>query len=94
MLAWYEALLALRRARPDLTDGRRDRTSVTYDADACWLVVHRPATSVAVNLGDRTVTVHQGGHPGGDVLLAWPTGGAGLEAGGLRLDPGTTAVVG
>jgi maltooligosyltrehalose trehalohydrolase len=41
LLAWYRELIALRRARPELTDPRLDRVSVSYDEDARWLVVAR-----------------------------------------------------
>ena len=47
----YRRLIALRRARPDLTDGRRDRTSVEVDEERRLVVVRREATVVQVELG-------------------------------------------
>ncbi len=54
LLAWTRDLIALRKTRPDLTDGRRDRVLVTYDEDERWLVVRRGRVAVACNLsGER-----------------------------------------
>ena len=41
ILAWYRALLALRRSRPELADPRFDLVRVDYDEDARWLLIHR-----------------------------------------------------
>ena len=56
-LRWYRALLALRRARPELTDPRFDRTEVSYDAPARWLVVHRGGLRVVGNLAGEAQQV-------------------------------------
>jgi maltooligosyltrehalose trehalohydrolase len=53
MLAWYRRLIALRRSRLDLADGRFDQIEVDFDDDERWLVIRRPATVVAVNLAMR-----------------------------------------
>jgi maltooligosyltrehalose trehalohydrolase len=50
MLAWYRALLTLRRRRPELTDPRLDRVHVDYDEAAQWLVLRRGSLRVVVNL--------------------------------------------
>jgi maltooligosyltrehalose trehalohydrolase len=50
VLAWYRTLLALRRLRPGLTDGRRHRTSVTVDEQARRLVVDRGDTVLHADL--------------------------------------------
>ena len=50
VLAWYRQLIALRRTRPDLADGRFDQIEVDFDEDERWLVIQRPSTIVAVNL--------------------------------------------
>ena len=47
----YRRLIALRRDRPDLTDGRRDRTSVEVDEERRLIVLRREATIVQVELG-------------------------------------------
>jgi maltooligosyltrehalose trehalohydrolase len=49
LLGWYRSLLALRRTRPELTDGRRDRVQVEHGDD--WIVVRRGRLATAVNLG-------------------------------------------
>ncbi len=41
LLAWYRELIALRRARPELTDPWLDRIEVSYDEEARWLVAAR-----------------------------------------------------
>ncbi len=63
LLAWTRSLLALRKARPELSDGRRDRTSVTFDDDGRWLVVRRGAVAVACNLGAARQAVPLPGTP-------------------------------
>ena len=69
LLAWTRSLLALRRERPELTDGRRDRVQVTYDEDERWVVVRRGQVAVVCNLGEQRRTVPVPGSPLG-VLLA------------------------
>ncbi len=55
-LAWTRDLIALRRDRPELSDGRRDRVTVTHD-DGTWLVVRRGAVAVVCNLGRKRQAV-------------------------------------
>ena len=50
MLAWYRALLTLRRTRPELTDPRLDRVAVSFDEAAGWFVLNRGGLRVVVNL--------------------------------------------
>jgi malto-oligosyltrehalose trehalohydrolase len=57
LLAWYRELIALRRARPELTDPRLDRVSVSYDEDARWLVVARGRLLIVASLGDVPLLV-------------------------------------
>ena len=57
MLEWYRTLLRLRRDEPDLSDPRLDRTDVTYDADARWVVVRRGSLRVVCNLSAQAQTV-------------------------------------
>ena len=54
---WTRSLIALRRSRLDLSDGRRDRLQVAYDEDARWIVVRRGQTVVVCNLGGGRVEV-------------------------------------
>ncbi|HEY5454126.1 MAG TPA: malto-oligosyltrehalose trehalohydrolase [Acidothermaceae bacterium] len=53
MLAWYRELIALRRSRLDLADGRFDQIEIDFDEEERWLVIRRPSTVVAVNLATR-----------------------------------------
>ncbi len=73
LLAWTRDLLALRRSRLDLSDGRRDRVEVTYDEQARWLVVRRGRVAVACNLRQERQTVPVPGTPVA-ALLASETG--------------------
>src|SRR5690606_1717117 len=61
-LAFYRSLLALRRALPDLTDGRRDRTADEVDVERRVVVVHRERTAAAVNLSPEPATATVQGH--------------------------------
>ena len=63
LLAWTRDLLALRRTRPELTDGRRDRVQVAYDEDARWLTVQRGRLVVAANLSKDRQAVPVPGSP-------------------------------
>jgi malto-oligosyltrehalose trehalohydrolase len=51
LLAWYRELIALRRARPELTDPRLDRVAVSYDEEAQWLLVARGRLLIVASLG-------------------------------------------
>ena len=53
LLQWYRELIALRRARPELTDPRLGRVHVDYDEAERWLVVCRGRLRVVANLGPR-----------------------------------------
>jgi maltooligosyltrehalose trehalohydrolase len=59
LLAYYRSLIVLRRSRADLSDGRRDKLSVTWEDDARWLVVRRGDVAIACNLsaGRQAVTI-------------------------------------
>lgn len=87
LLDWYRRLIELRRATPDLTDGRLDRLSVTQ-GDAT-LLVRRGSVIVAVNFSEteRALDV-----PGGTVL-ALASAEARLADGRLRLAPVSAAVL-
>ncbi|WP_026426025.1 malto-oligosyltrehalose trehalohydrolase [Actinokineospora inagensis] len=55
VLATYRALIALRRRYPELADPRLDRFVV--ESGDGWLVLHRGALRVAVNLGGAAVAL-------------------------------------
>ena len=69
MLAWYRELIALRRARPELTDPRLDRVTADFDEDARWIMVRRGRLRIAANLGPEPVQLALG-QPGTGVLAA------------------------
>jgi maltooligosyltrehalose trehalohydrolase len=48
MLAWYHHLVAIRRAYPELTDGRTDQVDVNVDEEHGTLVVRRGRVRLAV----------------------------------------------
>ena len=53
VLAWYQALIALRRARPELSDPRLERVSLAFDVfadDGLLLVLERGSLRVVANL--------------------------------------------
>jgi len=61
LLSLYRSLIRLRRERADLTDPRFDRTTCECDEDGGWFVMHRGATTVAVNFAEEPVTLPHGG---------------------------------
>ncbi len=69
VLAWHRDLIALRRSRPDLSDGRRHHVGVTWDEDARWLVMTRGKVAVCCNLADHRQAMAVPGNPV-SVLLA------------------------
>jgi len=82
----YRALIAARRAHPELTDPRLDR--FTVDTHAGALVLHRGGLRVAVNLGADEVTLAL---PVREVLLA--AGPATAADDTLTLSPDSFAIV-
>ncbi len=72
LLAWYRALIALRRSCPELTDPRL--TEVSVEQDGTSVVVRRGRVRVVANLGTEPVRL-----PEGELLLA---SAEGARAGG------------
>jgi maltooligosyltrehalose trehalohydrolase len=90
MLAWYRTLIALRRARPELTDPQLDAVRVSYDEDAGWFVMQRGPVRVVANLAEAGQDVGLDA-PVGEVLAAW--GGAVPDGDAVRLDAESVAIV-
>lgn len=86
--AWYRELIALRRTRLDLADGRFDELEVDFDEEQRWLVIRRPSTVVAVNLATRALTLDL---EATSVLLA--SADVELRANSLRLPPESVAIL-
>ncbi len=68
LLSWHRDLLALRRSRPELTDGDRLAVDVAYDEFDRWLVVRRGGVAVACNLA--ATPQHVPVPPAAEVLLS------------------------
>lgn len=56
MLAWYRALIRLRKSAPSLNDGAAGKVHVIFDEQAKWLRMQRGNVTVICNLGDRELT--------------------------------------
>jgi maltooligosyltrehalose trehalohydrolase len=88
MLAWYRGLIALRRREPDLRDDDLRRVHVEHGDD--WIVLHRGAITVLVNLGAAPAVLPA--DASADVLLGWGEA-APTDGGGWRLGPDAVAVL-
>jgi malto-oligosyltrehalose trehalohydrolase len=91
ILAWYRELIALRRARPELTDPRLDRVSADFDEDARWLLIRRGRLRIAANLGAEPVQLALG-QPGTGVL-AVSSPGINFGQDTVIMPPATFAVI-
>ena len=93
LLAWTRDLLALRRAEDDLRSGDLRSVAVDLDEDGGWLVVHRGALDVVVNLADAAAAVPVAGlAAGAQVVLAWDADAA-VTDGAVQLPAHSVAVV-
>jgi maltooligosyltrehalose trehalohydrolase len=57
LLGWYRTLLALRRARPELTDPRLNLVRADYNEQARWLMIARGPLRIAANHGAAPVSI-------------------------------------
>ncbi|WP_111509952.1 malto-oligosyltrehalose trehalohydrolase [Mycobacterium kyogaense] len=73
--AFYQSLIALRKAEPDLADPWLDHLLIDYDEDARWFVMHRGGIAVACTLGESDADVPVTG----DVLVSWGDPEVGAE---------------
>jgi maltooligosyltrehalose trehalohydrolase len=98
-LAWYRRLIALRKARPEITDPRLDQVRVDYDEDARWLLVHRGNLRIAANLaspahGTAAARIPLGaGHVLSGRVLAASCQGISVTGEGAFLPPESFAVI-
>ena len=88
-LAWTRDLISLRRSRPELSDGRRDRVQVTHGEG--WLVLRRGRVAVVCNVSDQRLAVPVEGAPQA-ALLASERGFVYAE-GSVELDGESVVVV-
>jgi maltooligosyltrehalose trehalohydrolase len=91
ILAWYRELIALRRARPELTNPRLDRVSADFDEDKRWIMVRRGRLRIAANLGAEPAHLALG-QPGSGVLAASSPGVA-IEQDTVVIPPTAFAVI-
>jgi maltooligosyltrehalose trehalohydrolase len=91
LLEWHRRLIALRRARPELTDGRLDRVHCTWDEIAGWFVLYRSGVAIVCNLGEDRQTVPLHGSPDG--VLAASKHGFVYRAREIDLDEKSVAIV-
>jgi maltooligosyltrehalose trehalohydrolase len=91
LLSWYRELIALRRARPELTDPRLPRVQVDYDEQERWLAVRRGRLRIVANLGPGTPRVPLG-RPGA-ALLASSGPGVTLDGEVVTMPATTFAVI-
>jgi malto-oligosyltrehalose trehalohydrolase len=90
-LAWYRELIALRRARPELTDPRLDRVHADFDEDERWLLVSRGRLRIAANLGEASVRLALG-QRGIGVLVASDSG-VSINQDTVAMPPASFAVI-
>ena len=88
LLDLHRRLIELRHRLPELTDPRFATTTVEFDADAEWLLLHRGAVTVGVNLGTEPARMPREG-----ALVLTTAGGVGVDAGVLTLPPESAAIV-
>ncbi|MFN2570863.1 MAG: malto-oligosyltrehalose trehalohydrolase [Gemmatimonadales bacterium] len=91
LLAWYRALIAVRRAEPDLRDGRLDRCKVQYDEASGWIIVSRGRVQIGCNLGTHPQRVPLECVSTARVLAQ--SGEVTLEPGALMLGPDASVVL-
>ena len=93
LLDWYRALIALRRARPDLVDPSFASVDVSCDEEHRWILVRRGALHVAANLSAeaRLVPLES---PAREILIASdPRIQLAEQDAGIRLPPESVAVI-
>ena len=91
LLEWYRELIALRHARPELTDPRLEQVSADFDEDARWLVVRRGRLRIAAHLGDAAARLPLGA-PGAALLVASDPG-IKIDKDAVTMPPASFSVV-
>jgi maltooligosyltrehalose trehalohydrolase len=91
MLAWYTELIALRRARPELTDPRLDRVRADYDEQERWLMVQSGRLRIVANLGPSEQRLPLDGR--GAAVLAASSSGVTLDGDAVAVPAATFAVI-
>lgn len=89
MLAWYQALITLRRTFPALRDGDLKKVRVNFDERERWLTLQHGPITLAFSLGEteRTLQVET------PCRLHLATPGVNLQNGALALPPDSVAIL-
>jgi maltooligosyltrehalose trehalohydrolase len=90
MLAWYQALIQLRRSIPCLNDESAGNVLVTFDEQVKWLRLERGAVTVICNLGDQQQTFDTS--PEIRVVIA-SRGTIRISEGSVRVPPDSVVVL-
>ena len=92
MLAWYRALIRLRRSTPALNNGEPGNTRVTYNEEAMWLSVLRGNVALHCNLGNAVHRVSIADPQSCGIVLS-SNDGAAFEDDKLLVPPNAAVVV-
>jgi maltooligosyltrehalose trehalohydrolase len=90
MLAWYRALIRLRRSTPALNNGEPGQTRVRYDPQQMWFCMERGEIHVSCNLDDvpHSFPVAEGGR-----IVLGSREALTVMDGAVTLPPNTLAVI-
>jgi malto-oligosyltrehalose trehalohydrolase len=91
LLAWYRELIALRRARPELSDPRLTQIEVSFDEQARWLVAQRGGLLIVASLGGAPLRVPLPGRPASVLAASRP--GVTLAGTAVTMPPESFAVL-
>jgi maltooligosyltrehalose trehalohydrolase len=93
LLDWHRRLARLRRAYPELTDGRLDRVSVDFDEAGRWLTMSRGRVTLALSLAAEVRRVPLGAGRPRRLLLA-SSADVAVAGDAIALPPDSVAVLG
>jgi maltooligosyltrehalose trehalohydrolase len=91
MLAWYRALIHLRRTTPSLNNGEPKQTRVRFNQQEMWISVERGNFTLHCNLGGAPLRVSV---PKGRRVILNSRGDSPLHDGVLMLEPDAVAIIG
>jgi maltooligosyltrehalose trehalohydrolase len=91
VLAWYRALIALRREQPELTDPDLSRVEASWDETARWLLIRRGRLRIGANIGPETQQLPLGAT--GARLLVSSAAGVAVAGDVVSMPPASFAVV-
>jgi maltooligosyltrehalose trehalohydrolase len=93
LLSWYRSLIALRRARPELTDPRLEQVRADHDEQARWLLITRGPLRVAANLGTAPAIIPVTPGQAAPTVLIASTPDITTKFRAIHLPPASLAVV-